>query len=165
MTITSLKELYLDQLEDLCSANQQAVEVTGELARAATDPELKNALEAGIEGIKKGSESIRLIIEEHRADSAGVHCNAMEGLVKEARHHVLETDFENDALRDAMIITQYQRMCHYAIAGYGCVAAFAKRLKLSDDAVRLNECLEHCYSGDEHMSAIAAGGVNAQAAE
>ncbi len=32
-----------------------------------------------------------------------------------------------------MIITQYQRMLHYAIAGYGCVAVFAARLDLDDD--------------------------------
>jgi len=165
MSIASLRDLYVEQLKDLFSANKQAVEITGELADVASDAELKKALDAGVDGIRNGMETVRYLAEEHRSDPSDTRCNAMEGLVKEAREHVLEADFDDDAVRDAMIIAQYQRMCHYAIAGYGCLAAFAKRLKLSDDAVRLNECLEACHHGDQHMSAIAGGGVNQQAAE
>lgn len=165
MALNDLKDVYHDQLQDLYSACKQSMAATTELGRAATDDELKRALNDGVQGIADGMEKLTELCNDHGIDPNGEHCKGMEGLVKEARAHGLEEDFGDDAARDAMIITQYQRMCHYAIAGYGCVAAFAKRLKLSDDAVRLNECLEHCYSGDEHMSAIAAGGVNAQAAE
>lgn len=40
--------------------------------------------------------------------------------------HALEADISDDETRDASITTQYQRMCHYAIAGYGCLHAFAR---------------------------------------
>ena len=47
---------------------------------------------------------------------------------------MLDAEFGDDDVRDAMIITQYQRMVHYALAGYGCCHAFAHRLGLEADA-------------------------------
>ena len=88
----------------------------------------------------------------------------MEGLVNEARAHALKEDFSSDAVRDAVIITQYQRMAHYAIAGYGCLEAFAKRLDLKDDAQKLQKCLDATYHGDKTMTQIATGGINKAAA-
>ena len=88
----------------------------------------------------------------------------MEGLVAEARAHSLDQPFGDDAARDAMIITQYQRLIHYALAGYGCLAAFAKRLDLGDDATALKECLDQTYDGDRTMTDLATGGINKEAA-
>ncbi|MFD1912094.1 ferritin-like domain-containing protein [Halodurantibacterium flavum] len=164
MAINSLKDLYIDQLQDIYSANKQALEVTGELAEAAKDRDLKKALKAGVEGIQNGIDTLDKIIRGHDADPSGEHCKGMEGLVREARSHALEEEYGSDDTRDAMIIAQYQRMVHYAIAGYGCLVAYASRLDLSDDAAALQECLDHSYSGDDTMTEIATGGVN-QAAE
>ncbi len=164
MPIASLKDLYIDQLKDIHSANSQALEVTEELAAAAKNRDLRKALQAGVEGIRSGISAVDEILRGHGEDPEGEHCKGMEGLVAEARAHSLEEDFSSDDTRDAMIITQYQRMVHYAIAGYGCLVAFASRLDLSDDAAALQECLDHSYSGDQTMTDIATGGVN-QAAE
>ena len=83
---------------------------------------------------------------------------------KEARSHGIEEDITDPDARDAMIITQYQRMAHYAIAGYGCLEAFAKRLELKDDAQKLQKCLDATYHGDKTMTQIATGGINKAAA-
>ena len=63
-----------------------------------------------------------------------------------------------------MIISQYQRMVHYALAGYGTVVAFANRLGLDGDAAQLQACLDDTYDGDRRMTKIATSGVNADAA-
>ncbi len=55
-------------------------------------------------------------------------------------------------------------MAHYAIAGYGCLEAFAKRLDLKDDAQKLQKCLDATYHGDKTMTQIATGGINKAAA-
>lgn len=78
----------------------------------------------------------------------------------EARKHALETEFADEDAQDAAIISQYQRMAHYAIAGYGCVRTFANRLGLDGDAAKLQECLDNTWEGDRHMTEIAEGGVN-----
>ena len=164
MSMNTLKDLYIDQLQDMYSADQQSLAVTKKLHEAATNKELKDALQAGIKGIQQGSEKIKTLIEKHGANPTGEHCKGMEGLVKEAKAHTLDETFGDDDVRDASIITQYQRMTHYAIAGYGCVLAFAKRLKLGDDAKVLSECLDNTYEGDRHMSDIAEGDINKAAA-
>ena len=164
MALNSLKDVYVDQLQDLYSANKQSLDVTRKLAEEASDEDLKKALQAGADGIEQGMKAVEEIVRGHDADPNGEHCKGMEGLVAEAKAHALEEEFGDDDVRDAMIITQYQRMVHYALAGYGCVAAFAKRLELSDDAGKLEKCLDDTYDGDRHMTDIATGHVNQAAA-
>lgn len=164
MAMNDLKDVYVDQCQDLYSACRQSIEVTRKLEEAATNEELRQALRAGHEGIQEGMSKVEGIIRSHGADPSGEHCKGMEGLVKEARAHALEEEFGDDNVRDAMIIAQYQRMAHYAIAGWGCLAAYARRLDLQDDAAILEENLEHTKHGDLHMSQIAEGSVNRAAA-
>lgn len=165
MTISTLKDLYVDQLQDLYSANRQALKVTRELAEAASSDQLKSALEAGADGIEQGMDHIKRLIENHDANPRGEHCRGMEGLVAEARAHGLEADISDEDVRDASIIAQYQRMTHYGISGYGTACAFASRLGLEDEAEVLEQCLEDTRGGDKKMTAIASGEVNPAAAE
>jgi ferritin-like metal-binding protein YciE len=165
MAINSLKDVYQDQLQDLYSACKQSHEVTVELAEAAKNGELKDALHAGAEGIKDGLTKLEELCRAHDLDPEGEHCKGMEGLVAEARAHGLEEDFSDHDAQDAMIITQYQRMVHYALAGYGCLLAFAKRLGNDADVRTLETLLDDTYDGDRRMTQIAtAGGVNRAAA-
>ncbi|MER0239336.1 ferritin-like domain-containing protein [Fulvimarina sp. MAC8] len=160
MTITNLKDIYIDQAQDIYSACNQSEKVTRELADAAKSEELKKALNAGVDGIESGMQTLSAIIKGHGEDPKGEFCKGMEGLVKEARAHGLEEDITDPDARDAMIITQYQRMAHYAIAGYGCLVAFAKRLGLDDEAKKLQSCLDHTADGDRTMTDLATGGIN-----
>ena len=164
MTINSLQDVYHDQLQDLHSACSQAIEATTALGRAASDKELSEALIAGSNGIAAGLDQIKSICAKHDIDPDGEHCKGMEGLVKEAHAHGIDAEFGDDDARDAMIITQYQRMVHYALAGYGCLVAFANRLDLDEDGAQLQQLLDDTYDGDRRMTEIATGGVNRAAA-
>ncbi|MGR3359519.1 MAG: DUF892 family protein [Paracoccus sp. (in: a-proteobacteria)] len=163
MTVKNLKDLYLDQLGDLYSACKQSMPAVTEMGRAAKSRELSEALINGNQGTARGMEVLAELCSRHDVDPTGEHCKGMEGLVAEARKHAIETDFADDDAQDAAIITQYQRLAHYAIAGYGCVRTFANRLDLDSDAAALQECLDKTWEGDRHMSKIAEGGVNAAA--
>jgi len=165
MAINSLKDVYHDQLQDLWSACKQSHKVTEKLADAAKNADLKSALTDGADGIKSGQEALAKLCRAHDLDPQGEHCKGMEGLVAEARSHGLEEDFSDRDAQDAMIITQYQRMVHYALAGYGCLAAFASRLDLHEDARIISKLLDETYDGDRRMTAIATTeGVNRAAA-
>ena len=163
MSIDTLEDLYLEQLKDICSANKQALGITQEMAQAASDADLSDALRAGADGIQDGISAIEKILETHDEAQNGEHCKGMEGLVEEARAHAIKETFGEDATKDAMIITQYQRLTHYAIAGYGCLAAFADRLELDGDLSALNACLDASYDGDRTMTSLATGGINKSA--
>lgn len=162
--MNSLKDVYLDQLMDLYSANKQAKEATRQLADAASNDALRDALTAGVEGIADGNKKLEKLISSHDKDPNGEHCKGMEGLVREARAHAVKEDFSDGALRDAVIVTQYQRMAHYAIAGYGCVAAFAKQLGLDEEAKTLKGMLDTAYSGDRTMTDLAENQIHKAAA-
>ena len=164
MTIDSLRDLYHDQLQDSYSACAQALDITAELGRAATDEALSRALVDASNGIADGMDKLASLCAAHDIDPEGEHCKGMEGLVREARAHALDGEFGDPDARDAMIITQYQRMGHYAIAAYGCLGAFANRLGLDGDGATLEAMLDACHEGDRRMTEIATGHVNAAAA-
>ena len=164
MTINTLKDVYIDQMQDMHSACKQSAEVTKELIDAASNPDLKQALKDGVKGIEDGIEVLAKLIRAHDADPEGAHCKGMEGLVTEARAHGIEADFGDRDAQDAMIITQYQRMAHYAIAGYGCCKAFAKRLGFDDQVKDLDTCLDACYDGDNRFTDLAEDKINKKAA-
>lgn len=160
----SLKHVYIDQLQDLHSANRQAIRAVRDLAGVATSESLRGALDRGVAGIEDGIARLEGLLDAHAADPGDTHCKGMEGLVREARSEVLDQSFGSDAARDAVIISQYQRMAHYAIAGYGCSTAFARQLGLTEEAATLAGMLEAAHSGDRTMSAIAEEKVNERAA-
>jgi len=164
MALNNLKDIYIDQLQDIFSADTQASKATHELAQVAHNEGLKKALMSGIDGIEEGRRTLSDIITAHGAKPTGEFCKGMEGLVKEARSHGIEESISDPDARDAMIITQYQRMAHYGIAGYGCLVAFAKRLGLDDDARKLEKCLDATAHGDKTMTELATGGINKAAA-
>lgn len=164
MSINSLKDVYIDQLQDLYSACKQSKEATADLMNAAHNQDLKDALQRGIDGISDGMSTLESLVRNHDADPDGEHCKGMEGLAEEARAHGVKESFGDDDAQDAMIITQYQRMAHYAIAGYGCCKAFAKRLGLEDEAAKINKCLDASYDGDRTFSDLAENKINKAAA-
>lgn len=164
MALSSLKDVYIDQLQDLYSANRQAIDTTRLLQNAAKNEELKKALGRGVEGIGEGMEKMSNIVRAHNEDPTDEFCRGMQGLVNEAKAHAIEARFTDDDARDAMIIAQYQRMVHYAIAGYGCVAAYARRLGYDEEARTIQKCLDETAEGDERMTRIAEDKVNKKAA-
>lgn len=160
----TLHDVYHLQLQDAHSACKQSLAATMELGRAAENKELSEALIAGANGITKGMDDLKSLCAEHDLNPNGHHCGGMEGLVKEAREHAINDDFGNPDARDAMIIAQYQRMAHYAIAAYGTLRAYANRLGLDGDGSTLGHMLDTAYDGDRTMTELATGkdGINAE---
>lgn len=165
MKIDTLHDLYHANLQDAYSACKQALPVTTELGRAASDKELSQALIDGANGISDGMDKLASICADHGIEPTGHHCKGMEGLVTEARHHALEGKFGDNATRDAAIIGQYQRLAHYAIAAYDTLRCFANRLNRDGDGAILTEMLDSGYDGDRRMTEIATSGINREAAD
>ena len=65
MTIKTLQDLYIDQLQDITSADHQARAMTEKLAAAATNPHLDSALRAGVEGIDRGIGAVGSVLAQH----------------------------------------------------------------------------------------------------
>lgn len=156
----NLKDVYIDELKDLWSANEQMHGVVKKMVDQAGDPKVQELLSKSIGGITQHSEAIRMLITNHGETAEPEHCRGMEGLVKEARKHALDDDIEDDDVRDVIIISQYQRMSHYGIAGFGTAAAYAEALGLAEDSKVLNGITEDIYGGDEYATLLAERSVN-----
>ena len=156
----TLRDLYIEQVQDMHSACVQSVGITRRLADVATDPNLKEALVDGAAGIERGRDTMEQLARAQGADAKGTHCKGMEGLVAEAQADIFDTTFTDDNVRDAAIVALYQRMAHYAIAGYGTIRAFAGRLGLTAERDAAQECLDKSYDGDRRFTDIATGEVN-----
>ena len=163
MPINTLNELYIHEVKDLLDANKQTKPMHQKMLGVANAENLKAALSDAVAGIDTGIAALAEICARHGEQSPKATCRGMQGLVKEAEAHCVNEKFGDPAVRDAAIISQAQRMNHYALAGYGTAAAFAKALGHTDDVAILRKHLGHIYSGDERLTKIAEAGINVEA--
>jgi ferritin-like metal-binding protein YciE len=163
--LETLQELYVDELKDLWSANDQMAKALTKIVGQATNQKLKDMLQSSQDGIAKHTDILKALIEGQDEKLKKEHCKGMEGLVAEALKHTVEEAPKTGPVLDAAIIAQYQRMTHYGITGFGTVAAFAKALKLDDDVAKLDAAVKDMYSGDEMMTELAESAVNVDAVD
>ena len=159
----NLSDVYIDELKDLWSANDQMLKVVKKITTKASDAALKEMLIKSHEGIMKHTEMLKALIAGQDEKVSKEHCKGMEGLVAEATKHVIEEGPKKGPVLDVLIIAQYQRMSHYGIAGFGTAAAFAKALGLKDDNKKLRDATKEIYGSDEFMTKLAETSVNLQA--
>ena len=133
------------------------------MAKAAKNDELKKALEASVKGTQDGMAAMEKLAKAHGEDPSGEHCKGMEGLVKEAKKHAIDEKIEDQDVRDVVIISQFQRMSHYGICGFGTCKAFAEALEKSDHVKQLDEITADIYGADENMTDLAERSVNLKA--
>lgn len=162
-TPENLNDVYVEELKDLWSANDQMLRVIKKFATKASDASLKEMLTESQEGIAGHTAILKELIVGQNEKVSKDHCKGMEGLVAEATKHVLEEGPDKGPVLDVLIIAQYQRMTHYGIAGFGTAAAYAKALGLKDDNKKLRNATKDIYGGDEYMTKLAESTVNIQA--
>lgn len=161
----NLEDLYVDELKDLWSANDQMSRVLKKVVKSASDKTLKGMLEKSQAGIEKHTEVLKELIKERGEKKSKEHCKGMEGLVTEAKKHLIEEAPDKGPVFDALMIAQYQRMSHYGIAGFGTAAAYAKALGLKDAVKKLDKATAEIYGADEYGTKLAETTVNMQAAK
>jgi ferritin-like metal-binding protein YciE len=163
--ISNLSDLYINELKDLWSANDQMSRALKKIAPKATHPKLKEMLEKAQKGIASHTDLLKALIANQDEKVSKEHCKGMEGLAKEAIKHTIEEGPDKGPVLDAVIIAQYQRMTHYGITGFGTVAAFSEALKLQDDNRQLRAAVKEMYVADDMMTQLAEAAVNADAAD
>src|SRR4051812_16242109 len=161
MEMESLKELYVDELKDLYSAEKQLVKALPKMAKNATNPELQQAFTQHLEETEGHVERLEQIFEMLGERAGGKKCKGMEGLIEEAKE-LLEEDATEEVL-DAGLISKAQHVEHYEIAGYGTVRTYARQLGFDDQAELLQETLDEEGKTDELLTQLAESSVNLEA--
>jgi ferritin-like metal-binding protein YciE len=148
-----LKELYIDELKDLYSAENQLVKALPKMAKAASSDELRQGFEKHLEQTRGHVERLEQIFEQMDESPKGKKCMGMEGLIKEGGE-VIGEDFEGPVM-DAALIGAAQRVEHYEIAAYGTASEFAKILGENEHVSLLEETLREEKETDEKLTVLA----------
>ncbi len=161
MALKSLHDLYVEELRDLYSAENQLLKALPRMAKAASNGQLKAAFTEHLEVTRKQVERLDQIFEELGVKAKGKKCKAMEGLIEEGKE-IIDEDAEPE-VKDAALIAAAQRVEHYEMAGYGCVRTFAKRLGYEDAAELLQQTLEEESETDKNLTTLAESSINEEA--
>ncbi len=152
--VTTLHELFLEQLRDLYSAEEQLIEALPQMAEAAHASALKEGFK---EHLKQTEEHARRIVEIFQGldagEPTGKTCQAMKGLIKEGQETIGED--ATPAVKDAALIAAAQRVEHYEMAGYGTVRTFAELMGHDSAAHILQQTLDEEAATDKKLTTAA----------
>ena len=161
MALKSLRDLYLSELRDLYSAENQLVKALPKMAKAAQAPELRDAINEHLEVTKGQVSRLETIFKELEESPKGKKCKGMEGLIEEGKEVMDEGG--TPAVCDAALIAAAQRVEHYEIAGYGCARTFANMLGFQEAGGLLQETLDEEADADKKLTEIAESAINVNA--
>jgi ferritin-like metal-binding protein YciE len=162
METNRLKHLYVEELKDLYSAENQLVKALPKMAKASTSEDLRAGFEEHLNQTKEHVARLEKIFKALGESPKGKKCKGMEGLIKEGAE-MIEEDPAPEEL-DAGLISAAQRVEHYEIAGYGCVSTYAKILGEDQAVSLLRQTLEEEKETDKKLTQLA-GRINIEAAD
>jgi ferritin-like metal-binding protein YciE len=161
MELTNFKDMYIAELQELVSVEEQLGNALSGMAEVASHPALKEAFTRHAEQTEVQRKRLESILQKCGA-SQQVHTDqAMQALLKETKK--MFAMLKGDDLRDAGLIASVQKLEHYEIAAYGTAAALAGQLDLRDDQKMLHESLEEEKQTDILLTQLAKGEVNPDA--
>jgi ferritin-like metal-binding protein YciE len=152
MELDSLKDLYVDELRDLFSAENQLLKAIPKMAKAATSKALKSGFERHLVQTQGHVKRLEQVFKKLGVSPNGKKCKAMEGLIAEGSEVISEN--AEPEVRDAALIAAGQRVEHYEMAGYGCVKTYAELLGDSQAAKTLQKTLDEEGATNEKLTAL-----------
>ena len=161
-SIDSMTALLVDELRDIYDAEKRLTKAIPKLARKAANDQLRSALEEHLEETEQQVQRLEQAFEHLGERAKAKPCAGMKGIIEEGDDHVAE-DYDDDDLRDAVIIGSAQRVEHYEIAAYGTAIAHARLLEQDEVVELLEESLGEEKAADEKLTEIAESVVNLEA--
>jgi ferritin-like metal-binding protein YciE len=160
MEMESLKELFVGELKDLYSAENQILKALPKMIKKATSPDLKRGFEKHLKETEVHVERLEKIFQQLEVSPRGKKCKGMEGIIEDGKE-LMEEDAEPEVM-DAGLIGAAQHVEHYEIAGYGCVRTYAELLGQTKVAALLQKTLDEEKATDEKLTQLA-GNINVEA--
>jgi len=155
--ITSLHEVFVDQLKDLYSAETQIAKALPKMAKAAAAADLKRGFTLHLKQTKEHVARIKRICAALKEKPEGKTCQATAGLVKEGQEAIDEAALPE--MKDLMLIAAARRVEHYEISGYISAGELAKNLGLKAAAKTLSTTLAEETATDEKLAKASAPAI------
>lgn len=153
MKVENLRELLVDELRDLYSAETQLTKALPKVAKHATDSKLKEAVEHHLKETENHVKRLEQIFQRLDESPKGKTCEGMKGLIEETDERI--GDGGDPEAVDAGLIADAQRVEHYEIAAYGSARTFANLLREPEVVRLLEETLKEEKAADAKLSECA----------
>ncbi len=161
MELETLEKLYVDELKDLWSAENQILKALPKMIKAASHRELKQAFTAHEKQTREHVKRLERVCADLGYSPRGKKCVGMEGLLKEGSELIKERP-DPDVL-DAGLISAAQHVEHYEMAGYGTARTWARLLGYDDQADILQTTLDEEGDTDKLLTGLAERSINVEA--
>ena len=162
MKIKSMKDLLVNELQDLYGAENQIVKALPKMIKAASNPQLRSGFEKHLEETRNQVTRLEQAFEKLGVSAKKKTCEGIKGITEECEE-LISAGPEAEIL-DAGLIEAAQKVEHYEMAGYGSVRTWAKQLGLNDVANLLQQTLDEEKATDKKLTDLAESMVNRQAA-
>jgi ferritin-like metal-binding protein YciE len=159
----TLHTAFIDELRDSYDAEKQLTKALPKLAKAASNPKLRQAFESHLKETEGHVERLEQVFESLNEKVRGKHCDGIAGIIEEGKS-VMDEDFDETTM-DACLIASGQRAEHYEMAAYGTLIAWAEAMGHTEAAKLLQQTLDEEKAADKKLSALAEGGINRSAAD
>jgi ferritin-like metal-binding protein YciE len=160
---STLHDAFIDELRDTYDAEKQLTKALPKLAKASSNPKLRQAFESHLEETRGHIDRLEQVFEGLGEKARGKHCDGIAGIIEEGKS-IMEEDFDEITM-DACLIAAGQRAEHYEMGVYGTLVAWAEAMGHDDAARLLQETLDEEKATDEKLSQLAESGINQSAAE
>jgi ferritin-like metal-binding protein YciE len=153
MELQSLQDLFVDELKDLYSAENQILKALPKMIKKATAKDLKAGFEEHLKQTEGHVKRLEQIFQSLDESPKGKKCKGMEGIIEDGAE-LMSKDADPEVL-DAGLIAAAQHVEHYEIAGYGCARTYAELLRNQEFVNLLQETLNEEKQTDEKLTALA----------
>lgn len=154
MKLQSLEQLFVEELQDLYSAEQQIIKALPKMAEHSASMQLRNAFNDHLQQSETQLRRLDQIFDQLRdAKREGKKCKGVEGIIKDGED-IVKSNSEPE-VRDAGMIAAAQHVEHYEIAGYGTARTYAQLLGHDAWAQLLQQTLEEEKETDRKLNQLA----------
>jgi manganese catalase len=143
-----LKDLLVENLQDLLHAEMQLIQALPKMAEAAHHPKLKEAFEKHLGQTEGHVDRLRSSFEFLGGKAQPKPCKGMQGLIAEGEEVISENEDKEELAADLALIAAAQKVEHYEISGYGTARCLARQIGERDVSKLLSRTLGEEESSD-----------------
>ena len=152
MSVDSMEKLFISELKDLYSAENQITKALPKMAKAATSAELRNAFEHHLKETEEQIKRLEQVFEIIGESAKGKTCEGLKGILTEGEQMMHEAP--EGPRRDEAMIAGAQRVEHYEMAAYGTVRTYAERLGKQQIVQLMERTLEEEKAADRKLTEV-----------
>lgn len=153
--IETVDDLFVHNLQDLFSAENQLMGALTRMARAAEAPELRAYLAQHLEQTRQHSRRMENALELLGHSPTGDHCHGIEGLIAEGERLMSSTS--TGPVLDNALIDTARKLEQYEISAYRSVLAKAYDLGFVEVASLIELNLQEEELADYRLQQLAQG--------